>query len=443
MNDYVHRVTTGILFGMLLTVVLQAQTPLGSPAEKFPEATKDGAWVTTNSPRALYYEGKYQKTYSGWVTRRGAIVIWSYDHQSKETATFTLHEDFQADTHDNPAFYVRKDGCIQVFYTKHNTEKVVRSFVTTHPEDISQWEPVEHIQTHAKSTYTLVFRLSAEDDRVYLFTRALNYHPSALTSEDDGETWSEPVQLIDVGRGRPYQRMVSDGISRIHVAFTTGHPRNEKYNSVYYFYYENGACFRADGTFIKKWKDLPVLPNEADLVYDGSTNGRAWTWDLAIGRDGHPVIAHGVYPQENDHRYYYARWNGMEWSSKEVTKAGRWFPETSKGAKEREPHYSPGYSLDHHDPSIVYLSKHIDEDAGPIEVQRWETGDGGESWSSQSITSGSNGLNVNPVGNWGFPYGSKPVQKMILWMNGRYRHYTDYSTNIRYWIEEEQNDEQE
>ena len=241
MKDHINRITTVILLGMLLTTASQAQTPLGFPAEDFPEATKDGAWVTTNSPRALYYEGKFQKTYSGWVTKRGTIVIWSYNHQTKETATFTLHEDFQADTHDNPAFYVRKDGCIQVFYTKHNTEKLVRSFVSTHPEDISKWEPVDHIQTHAKSTYTLVFRLSAENDRVYLFTRALNYHPSALRSEDDGKTWSEPVQLINVGHGRPYQRMVSDGISKIHVAFTTGHPRNEKNNSVYYFYYENGA----------------------------------------------------------------------------------------------------------------------------------------------------------------------------------------------------------
>ncbi len=122
---------------------------------------------------------------------------------------------------------------------------------------------------------------------------------------------------------------------------------------------------------------------------------------------------------------------------------GRWFPETPKGAKEREPHYSPGYSLDHHDPSIVYLSKHIDEDTGQIEVQRWKTQDGGESWASKSITSGSDGLNVNPVGNWSFPYDSIPGQKMILWMNGRYRHYTDYSTGIRYWIEDEANDEQE
>ena len=121
----VTKMATSILSGTLLAATTRAQTPLGSPGEDFPEATEDGAWVTTNSPRALYYEGKHRKTYSGWVTRRGAIVIWSYDHDTEKTATRTVHDDFQADTHDNPAIYIRKDGRIQVFYTKHNTEKFV------------------------------------------------------------------------------------------------------------------------------------------------------------------------------------------------------------------------------------------------------------------------------------------------------------------------------
>lgn len=435
MDTYIKKMTVIIISGTLLAAASTAQIPMGSPGEDFPEATNDGNWVTTNSPRAIYYEGEHKKTYSGWIERKGSIVVWSYDHLTGEEKTFTLHENFHSDTHDNPAIHVRKDGRIQAFYTQHGRDKFVRSFVTTNPEDISRWDPIDHIQTSEGATYTLVFRLSGENDRTYLFTRALEWHPTVLTSDDDGDTWSAPVQLIGGGGARPYQRMVSDGVNKIHVAFTTGHPRNEPTNSVYYFYYEKGAFYKADGTFIKNWEDLPVLPSEVDLVYDGSTNGRAWTWDLAISLDGNPVIAHGVYPEENDHRYYYAIWTGTKWFDKEVTKAGRWFPETPEGATEPEPHYSPGYSLDHHDPSIVYLSKHIDEAAGPIEVQRWVTLDKGNSWTSRSITSGSENLNGNPVGNWAFPYGSRPGQKMVLWMNGKYRHYTDYSTGIRYWLE--------
>ena len=419
------------------SIISETQSPMGSPGEDFPQATTDGNWVTTNSPRAIYYEGKYKKTYSGWIERKGSIVVWSYDHETGKEETFTLHKNFHSDTHDNPAVHIRQDGRIQAFYTQHGKENFIRSAVTTNPEDISQWQTIDKIQTIEGATYTLVFRLSGENNRTYLFTRALQWHPTVLTSDDDGDTWSTPVQLVGGGGARPYQRMVSDGISKIHIAFTTGHPRNEPTNCVYYFYYEKGAFFKADGTFIKNWEDLPVFPSEADLVYDGSTKGRAWTWDMAIDLDGKPVIAHGVYPEETDHRYYYARWTGTEWFDKEITKAGRWFPETPEGMIEPEPHYSPGYSLDHHDPSIVYLSKHIDEASGPIELQRWVTSDKGNSWNYKPITNGSKNLNGNPVGNWAYPYGSRPYQKMVLWMNGKYRHYTDYSTSIRYWLEKE------
>ncbi len=46
---------------------------------------------------------------------------------------------------------------------------------------------------------------------------------------------------------RPYLKVSSNGIDRIHFAFTDGHPRKEPENSIYYMYYENGGLFKANG----------------------------------------------------------------------------------------------------------------------------------------------------------------------------------------------------
>ncbi|TDA71253.1 BNR-4 repeat-containing protein, partial [Halomonas marinisediminis] len=69
---------------------------------------------------------------------------------------------------------------------------------------------------------------------------------------------------------------------KIHFTFTDGHPRNEKNNSIYYTYYENGAFYKANGKKIKNIADLPLKPEELDIVYDAKKGGaKAWNWDIA------------------------------------------------------------------------------------------------------------------------------------------------------------------
>ena len=131
--------------------------------------------------------------------------------------------------------------------------------------------------------------------------------------------WSEPQILIqEEGREasdiRPYLKVVSDGKSTIHFAFTDGHPRNEPTNSIYYLMYRDEAFYRADGTLVGTFDDLPIQISRDMLVYDAGQSGvRAWVWDIALDRDGDPVIAYSRLPEETDHRYHYTWWNGQSW----------------------------------------------------------------------------------------------------------------------------------
>jgi len=386
--------------------------------------TGDGAWCWFQDPRAVYVEGERMRTYAQWMTREGKLQVGAFDHATGQTEFQTLEPSWGRDDHNVGAFVVLPDKRLMVFYARHN-KRGIFSRTTANPEDIITWDERIVISETDRISYAHPVYLRTEK-RFYVFWRGPSWKPTFATS-DDGRIWSEPRILIqDLGREdraiRPYTKITSDGKSTIHIAFTDGHPRNEAQNSVYYLRYEAGNFFKADGTIAGGMEALPVQHSQSDVVYDGkATNVRAWVWDIALDADGHPVIAYTRHPDESDHRYHCARWNGAAWNDVEVTPGGGWFPKTIGGKKEREPHYSGGMALDHEDPSTLYVSRPIN---GMFEIERWQTPDGGASWTSLPVTQNSDLPNVRPV----VPRGGSGV----LWMHGSYEHYTRYRTGIRF-----------
>jgi len=395
----------------------------------FPALSPDGAWCWVQDPRAVYHKGRHRRTYSGWVTRAGALQVASYDHETREVRVVTLRKRWHRNDHANPAFLVRADGRIMAFYSTHNGKRLF-SRVSKRPEDISAWDDEIIVSSQGRITYPNPMQLSAENDCIYVLWRGRTWKPTFAVS-DDGVTWSAPKVLIqEKGREahdiRPYLKAACDGVDTFHLAFTDGHPRDEPQNSIYYAKYRNGAFHKADGTRIKGINDLPIRHSEADRVYDArQTNVRAWIWDVAGDASQNPVIVYTRLPKESDHRYHYARWDGAEWRDHEITAGGGWFPQTREGKKEREPHYSGGIALDHADPSVVYLSRPTD---GVFEIEKWTTPDGGATWNREPISAGSAHNNVRPV----VPHGWRGVGDHVLWMHGEYvGYYAGYDTAIR------------
>ncbi|WP_257668314.1 BNR repeat-containing protein [Parapedobacter tibetensis] len=384
----------------------------------------DAAWCWFSDPRAVYHAGVHERIYYGYITSRGDVAIGSKDLNTEEIISFVLHQELQVDDHNVPSILVLPDGHILAFYTEHNG----RFFIckSRHPEDISAWEAERIIPFGgSKITYSHPVMLAEEGNRIYVFWRGSDWRPAFAFSDDLGDTWSETKVLIDSKgtKNRPYLKVSSDGQNRIDFAFTDGHPAIEPTNSIYHTYYENGEFYQTDGRHIASITGLPLSHSDVQKVYDGADSGiRSWVADVASGKDGLPVIAYTRYPEDIDHRYHYARWDGKRWQDEEICKAGGRMPEVKIGEDVREPHYSGGIAIDHSNPENVYLSREIN---GRFEIEHWKKEK--KRWQVNRLTVQSDVNNMRPYVIT-LPMDRSPI---VLWMTGRYNHYTRFNTMLR------------
>ncbi len=402
-------------------------------SESYQSMTFNGSWCWFSDPRAVYFEGEYKRTYSGWVDNYGDIHIAFYDHETNEIASRVIYDGLEVDDHNNPSILFDEEGHLLVFFNTHMMGEMPLFLVkSTLPESIEAWGEVKELFLNDASlknkgrlnhTYTNPVKLSSEKGRIYLFWRGVDGKPSYSFSEDNGDSWStgkvffmpEPIYSFR----RPYAKIYSDGNKRIHFTFTDGHPRKEKENSIYYMYYEGGSFFRADGSRIKEMGIEPVSPAELDKVYDGkSGKAKAWNWDIAQDPEGNPVIAYVRFPDDEKHMYCYASYQNGKWNNYELINSGRWFPETPDGFTEPEPNYSGGMSIDKENPSVIYLSVNRDS---IFEIEKWTSSSQGKKWKVEKITSGSAKNNIRPFAVRNAGEGN-PLQ--LLWMqNTRYHHF--------------------
>ncbi len=402
--------------------------------------TQDGAWCWFSDPRAIYVDGT---VVTGWVKKDGTIEAASFNAVDYDVNKKELFYRLEIDDHDNPSFVELGDGNVLATYTRHSKKELYYN-LTTQGADVSTFKDAQLFNPgdaheikkfpREQVTYANSFRLEDEGNRIYCFGRWTGYKPNMMWSDDDGKTWTKSKVFITNypfdDANRPYVKYYSDGKSKIHIIFTDGHPRDEPTNSVYYAYYENGAFYRADGSIITDMEGIPFEPKDATVIYQSNKEeGRAWIADIAQDKDGQPVVLYTKSPKERDHRYYYASFDGTNWISAEICKAGKWFPKTPFGKKEPEPHYFGGMVLHPTNTNVVYLSRKV---KGKFEIERHETNDGGKTWTINLITKNSKFDNVRPYVPRGLGKGENEI---VLWMeNNKYIHYENYDAAIKYFI---------
>jgi hypothetical protein len=365
--------------------------------------------------------GQYDETFVGWIDWRGGIEVGAFDPTfgviQRQTIGYLYHDD-----HSSPAILVEPDKRITVFWSAHNG-RTMNARTTLRPEDITAWGPLEHVQATVAGnlgfTYPNPVLLPSENNTVYLFWRGTNWSAEYATRTPSGQ-WGRARQLIRIRRERPYLKVDGNGSDTIALAFTDGHPRNVT-TSVYYAAYRAGWLWSAGGRRIARLGRGPISPGQADVVYDAHATGvRSWVWDVALTLGGQPVIVYATFPSATNHGYWYARFDGRRWVSHFLTYAGGSISPTTF-----EYEYSGGITLDHSDPSIVFLSRQV---GSSFQIERWVTSDSGNSWRHRVVVRGGAIDNVRPV----VPRGSHGGPMDLLWLRGAYINYRSYRTEIAY-----------
>ncbi|MDZ7725416.1 MAG: T9SS type A sorting domain-containing protein [candidate division KSB1 bacterium] len=338
----------------------------------------------------------------------------------------SLFMDAYCDDHNAPAFLVLPDGSYLAMYSQHYDEySRYRIYDGTDwsSENRFDWRDIPG-GTDFSTTYANLFYLSAEN-KVYNIVRSYARSPNMMVSTDTAATWSygglvtEPDESIGYVNG--YFKYSSNGVDRIDFIATEHHPRD--YNtSIYHGYIQGGQTFKSDGTLMdedisdksapKPAEYTPVYT--ADTKVNGVTMTRCWNHDLQVYEDGRiaALIKARADDNERDHRFFYCRYNGTEWSWTYLGKAG-----AKLYGSEQD--YTGLGALHPHDPSIIYISTPFDprddSDLGVHEIFKGVSEDGGQTWSWSAVTQNSTCDNLRPiVPAW------NQHNTALLWWRGAY-----------------------
>jgi hypothetical protein len=421
----------------------------GFPSEPRPVTlSNDAGYCWFEDPRALFVGERLLvgSVASGWsdAARRGDIEAVVYDFETQQASAFELHDRLELDDHDSAAFLQRPDGRVLSLYAKHGTENRFYYRISTDSSLLDWGAERTFTPTSAtRLTYSNLFRLSAENGRIYDFYRGLDdsYKPSFAYSDDAGETWKSGNVVIRVPstqKHRPYVRYASNGTDAIHLLYTEAHPRDFD-NSLYHIYYEAGMLHSSSGTVLQPLSEGLTSPDQGTRIFQGDADHVAWGMQLSLDDMGRPVAVYSVQVDSaglptgqggEDIRYRYARWNGAAWADHALAFGG------SK-LYSGEDDYSGLAAIDPADPNIVYISTDADPATGePLksaldgarhhEIFLGQTSDGGQTWQWSAVTKDSAVDNLRPIA----PAPSPSGRRALLWLRGTYTTYTNYKQEL-------------
>tara|TARA_R110002049_G_scaffold55382_5_gene153691 strand:+ start:5754 stop:7277 length:1524 start_codon:yes stop_codon:yes gene_type:complete len=400
--------------------------------------------------------------------KRGDIdLYWAQLDPNKKQpiikkARIELDDQLQMDDHASPSFLMRPDGRYLVNWSKHGNDKFIRTKISQNPHDPTVWnETILSDAPKAGITYTNPIYLSEGNNgkgQIFNGIRSRGFDSNFIYSNDLGEHWIYGGQTLNAkdawpehpDGGRAYVKYAGDGKSKIHLFATDDHPRvnfskdrsepGPYLNSIYHAYIENGKLHKTDGTIIDDnlYDEKAAPPTEMTLLLKDSTvvdsvaMRRGWITDIKTTPDNQPfgVIQFRANDNQEDHRYFYVRYDGKEWHVNFMAYAGDNFGPVNEGD------YTGLASVDPSNPEVVFISTSANPVSGiPListvsgkqqqEIYMGKTKDFGKTWNWVALTKNSDTDNLRPiVPKW------TSGKSIVLWMKGNYPKFYVYDTKI-------------
>ncbi len=432
-----------------------------SPVFLLGDEDRPGAWCWFQDERAIVDE-----TNPGAPVLLTGVVTYGPTGSDKRgdvvRGRFELDDRMEMDDHGSPAFMIRPDGRYLVTWSKHGTDSLVRSRVSTNPGDPTSWMPTRTTSdTGGGVTYTNPnFLAEANNGAGVVFNgiRSQGFDSNFILSDDLGETWRYGGRVLDAldpwptdpDGGRAYVKYAGDGKTKVHIFSTDDHPKvnfnedrtapGDLLNSIYYGYIENNQLNRNDGHVVDAdlGDNVAVPPTLlTTLLKDGTVVGGATMrrgWQLSVSADdaGEPVGIFQFRANDNpdDHRYFYARRTEGTWLVSFLAYGGDYFGSSA------QLDYTGLAAVDPANPDVVFISTSSDPVTNaPLissatglrqnEIFMGKTSNGGSSWTWVAVTKNSATDNLRPiVPRW------TAGKSVVLWMQGNYPSFYTYSTEI-------------
>ncbi len=398
--------------------------------------SEEGATCWFADPRSLTVkneDGSKNYTYIGYIDVHGAVKATQYDNNTKAYEEVLIRSNFQPDDHDNPTFLELPDHRIMIFYSRHTDEPCFYYRVSKKPYDITTLGEEKRLGTANNTTYPSPFILEDDPNNIYLCWRGVDWNPTigriAVPDENGDTDWNyTPTKMIQ-GGDRPYAKYYSNGKNEIWIAYTYSHPQEDGShpNWLYFSKVDINSMTLKD----VNGNQLSVIANGALRVTKDNasrsfaidtTDYRDWVWEINTDDDGYPVvamvkIAGGANDQEY-HDYYYARYNGSEWTEVLLPSPAQ---NTQFHSSNTEHCYSGGMSIDKIDTHSIYCSVPVDGVFGKVwEIVKYTMNDDYTKIDkTEWITSNSRENNVRPY----FANGSGEGDLCLTWMNGYYQYW--------------------